>query len=132
MKESCKPRFYVCPICGNFIEVIYSNGGTLTCCGREMQEVIPGSDEMAFEKHLPVVEIDNCKVNVNVGSTPHPMEEDHHILWIELVTDKGCQRKFLHPGDKPCTTFKICKHEKVLWVYEYCNLHGLWMTTVKK
>jgi len=32
-------EIYVCNICGNKVEVIESGGGTLVCCGREMEIV---------------------------------------------------------------------------------------------
>ncbi|MGL5346438.1 MAG: desulfoferrodoxin family protein, partial [Peptostreptococcaceae bacterium] len=36
------------------------------------------------------------------------------------------QRKSLNIGENPIVDFKICEDEKVVEVYAYCNLHGLW------
>jgi desulfoferrodoxin-like iron-binding protein len=30
---------FVCSVCGNEIEVTKAGGGTITCCGQDMQEV---------------------------------------------------------------------------------------------
>lgn len=54
------------------------------------------------------------------------MTAEHWIEWVSLKTDKGIQRKYLKPGEKPSVDFKILEDEKVEEVYAYCNLHGLW------
>ncbi len=30
---------YQCPTCGNIVEVVEAGGGTLVCCGQDMQKV---------------------------------------------------------------------------------------------
>jgi superoxide reductase len=75
---------------------------------------------------VPVYEIKGNTVEVTVGSTEHPMLEEHFIQWIALKTDKGNQRKALKPGEAPKAEFALLDGEKVEAVYEYCNLHGLW------
>lgn len=122
-----KPVFYVCPICGNMVEMIFESGQPLICCGQEMKEVEAGSTDASKEKHVPVYECSDHKVKVKVGSAPHPMEAEHHISWVELVTDYGIQRKPVYPKAEPTVCFAIGKNETVKAVYAYCNLHGLWM-----
>jgi len=61
---------------------------------------------------------------VTVGSTLHPMTEEHYIQWIELLADDTAYRQFLNPGDAPEAVFKI-EAENVS-AREHCNLHGLW------
>ena len=34
-----------------------------------MEEIVPSSTDAAVEKHVPVVEVDGCKVKVKVGET---------------------------------------------------------------
>lgn len=46
--------------------------------------------------------------------------------------DRACNRDRLpdemaEPGMKPEAVFKLVSGEKVVTVYKYCNLHGLWM-----
>ena len=65
-------------------------------------------------------------VKVTVGSTLHPMAEEHFIQWIALETEQGNQRKTLKPGQEPTVTFALTPGDKVVAAYEYCNLHGLW------
>lgn len=122
-----EPKFYRCSICGNLVGVVYSGGGTLTCCGKEMEELTANTVDAAVEKHVPVFEQNGSKVTVKVGSVEHPMLEEHHIAWIYLNTTKGGQRKNLEVGKAPVAEFALAQGEELISVYEYCNLHGLWM-----
>lgn len=119
-------KFYICEHCGNIIAMVKSTGVPVMCCGQKMKELIPGTTEAAAEKHIPVYEIKDGKVYVNVGSVPHPMTEEHYIEWVSLQTNRGNQRKLLKPTDEPKVCFSICDGEEVEAVYAYCNLHSLW------
>ena len=120
-------KFYVCPHCRNIAEMVYDTDIALYCCGDKMNEMIPNTVEASQEKHLPDVKVSGNIVEVNVGSVDHPMEQVHWIEWVQLVTDRGSQRKFLKPGGAPAVRF-LLDDEKPLAVYAYCNLHGLWKT----
>ena len=122
-------KFYLCNRCKNIATKVVDSGVPLVCCGEEMQELVVNTVDAAQEKHVPVVEVHEDYVEVTVGSTLHPMEEKHYIMFIYLVTDKGGQIKMLKPGQEPKVTFPI-KGEKAVAAYEYCNLHGLWMADV--
>ena len=124
MKNS---KFYVCPHCGNLVEMVNDAGVKPVCCGQPMNELVPNTVEASGEKHKPDVKVENGVVNVNVGSVNHPMEEVHWIEWVQLNTDKGSQRKFLKPGEAPNVSF-LLGEDKPLAVYAYCNIHGLWLT----
>ena len=126
MKEQ---RFLICKHCGNIVAVVEDAGVDVICCGEKMQELVPNTVDAATEKHVPVVTIDGCKVTVQVGEVPHPMLEEHYIQWIFVKTEKGGQRKLLTPGSEPKAEFCLVD-DKILEVYEYCNLHGLWKTTM--
>lgn len=119
-------KFYLCKHCGNLVGMIHSSGAPMTCCGDEMTLLEANTVDASQEKHIPVVTIDGNKVNVNIGSVDHPMLDTHYIQWVYLHTDKGGQRKNLNPGEAPKVSFCISDDEKVIAVYEYCNLHGLW------
>lgn len=121
-----KLEVYKCGICGNIVEVLHEGKGQLVCCGQPMKLLEEKTEEQGKEKHLPVIEKTDRGVSVRVGSIPHPMEEKHHIEWIEVVADTEVMRKFLKPGDKPEAEFEI-EAEK-MHVMEYCNIHGLWVT----
>ena len=117
-------KFYICPHCGNIVEMIHDAGVNPVCCGQKMDELVPGAVEASHEKHIPAVDVDGGILAVRVGSVEHPMAEEHWIEWVELVSDKGIQRKYLNPGEAPKVRF-LLNGEKPLAVYAYCNLHGL-------
>ena len=83
--------------------------------------------DVGAEKHVPFLRTIGSMVHVNVGSTPHPMEEDHYIEWIELWTNFDTYRKHLKPGEAPQAIFELSTNEYVMDVYAYCNVHGLWL-----
>lgn len=121
-------KFFKCRHCGNVVEKVVDSGINVVCCGEEMQELIPNTVEASGEKHMPVVtHMGDGKIKVEVGSVPHPMTEEHHIVFIYVETERGGIRVNLK--DKPETVVCACG-EKVVAVYEYCNLHGLWKTTI--
>ena len=66
---------------------------------------------------------------MNVGSVDHPMIPEHYIEWTCVQTESGGQRKATKPGDEPNVTFCL-GDDNAIAVYDYCNLHGLWMTEV--
>lgn len=119
------------------IEKIEDGGNTPYCCGRPMQELSPASTDGAMEKHVPVFTINEMlcggilirEVFVKVGKEPHPATLIHHIKWIELETSNGIFRKMLDSEEAPIAKFYIPSDIKVLSVYVYCNLHGLWVAT---
>ena len=120
-------QIYRCDVCGNIVELLHTGIGTLVCCGQPMELKEEKREEEGNEKHLPVVESIENGIKVSVGSVAHPMEDKHHIEWIEMITKKNrkAYRELLNPGDKPEAVFPVEKDE-VLFVREYCNIHGLW------
>lgn len=88
------------------------------------------SVDAAKEKHVPVVSVEGDTVNVTVGSVKHPMTPEHLITHVILETTKGYQVKALSHECEPVVTFKLCGCEKPVAVYEYCNLHGLWVANI--
>ncbi len=122
-------KFYVCSHCGNLAKKVIDKGVPLFCCGEKMEELVPGTVDASQEKHLPVVKVDGDSVTVEVGSVEHPMMEEHFIQFVYIETENGGQKKVLKPGEKPVVTFCL-QGDKLVAAYEYCNLHGLWKTTV--
>ena len=120
-------KFYYCKHCKNIITFVKEVNPNIVCCNEKMVELVPGSVDAAHEKHIPVVDINENKVTVCIGSVEHPMQVEHYIEWIILETTKGVYRKNLNPGERPEATFVLKEGEKVVSTYEYCNLHGLWV-----
>lgn len=121
-------KFYVCEKCGNIIEFVKDKGIPVMCCGSKMQELVPGTSDGATEKHVPSVKAEGNRVLVQIGSVEHPMTEEHHIEWILVETEKGCQKVNLKAGDAPKAEFLLSEDDSFVAAYEYCNLHGLWRT----
>ena len=118
---------YKCSVCGNIVTVLHAGVGQLVCCGKPMELLQERTEDLGSEKHVPVIEKAERGVKVKVGSVPHPMEESHHIEWIEVVLDGKVCRKFLKPGEAPEAFFEA-KAGKVE-AREYCNVHGLWKSS---
>lgn len=123
-------KYYICEKCGNLVEVVNASGVPMVCCGQKMTYLEPGTVEASREKHIPVVNVNDRVVRVDVGSVEHPMTEAHSILWITLETDRGNYRKNLNPTDAPVAEFLLADGETPVAVFAYCNLHGLWKADV--
>ena len=121
-------KFYRCKHCGKIVALVKEVKVPTICCGEAMQELIPNTEDGAYEKHIPVVELNGNIVTVKVGEVTHPMLDVHYIEWIMIQTKFGNQRKVLKPGDEPVARFALLEGEKVIRALEYCNLHGLYST----
>ncbi|MDR1777677.1 MAG: desulfoferrodoxin [Desulfovibrio sp.] len=119
---------YKCELCCNIVEVLHCGSGDIVCCGQNMTFVEAGAVDAAREKHVPVIEKTANGFKVSVGSVTHPMEEKHHIEWIELLAGNKCYRQMLEPGEAPEAVF--CLEASSVTARAYCNLHGLWKATL--
>ncbi len=119
-----KLEVYKCELCGNIVEVLHGGKGELVCCGQAMKLMKENTVDAAKEKHVPVIEKTADGIKVKVGSVAHPMEEKHHIEWVELLADGKAYRQFLKPGEAPEAVFKVSAAS--VTARELCNLHGVW------
>jgi len=115
--------FYICPICGNVIYVMNGDIKRVRCCGKEMLELSANSEDASVEKHVPYCSVNDKVVEVRIGETIHPMEEEHYIMWIAMVSGEYVTIKHLSYSDSPEAIFEY-KEDAV--IYAYCNKHGLW------
>ena len=115
---------YKCDVCGNIVAVVHEGPGELVCCGEPMKLMDEQTADSSTEKHVPIIEKGEHGYKVTVGSTLHPMKDEHFIEWIELIADGVSYRTFLKPGDEPVAEF--CVKASKLSAREYCNIHGLW------
>lgn len=120
-----KLDLYKCNHCGNVALLLTNAGVPLICCHEEMKPIEPNTTDAAQEKHLPVITREGGIVRVSVGSTLHPMTEEHSIQWIAVVQGKNLLVKWLEPTEEPVAEFSV-KAGQEITVYEYCNLHGVW------
>ena len=123
-----KMEIFKCSLCGNIVEGVHEGQGELICCGKPMTNMVEQTADFKNEKHVPVIEKTASGIKVTVGSTLHPMEDDHYIEWIEVINGDYINRKYLKPGDKPEAEFNIEFSDKLI-AREYCNKHGLWKTS---
>ena len=119
-------KFYKCKVCGKIIAMVNEKPVPTICCGAPMVELVPNTEDGAYEKHIPVYIEEGNVVHVSVGEVLHPMLDNHYIEWIAVQTNFGNKRKILKPGDEPKADFALLPGEKVEMVVEHCNLHGLY------
>ena len=117
-------QVYKCELCGNIVEVLHGGVGELVCCGQPMTLLTENTVDASKEKHVPVIEKVSGGYKVKVGAVAHPMEEKHHIEWIELIAGDKAYRQFLKVGDAPEAFFAVDAAQ--VSAREFCNLHGLW------
>ena len=124
-----KQKFFRCAHCGNMVGLIDNNGAPMICCGEKMAELVPNTAEASTEKHIPSVTVSGDRIDVQIGSAPHPMEDAHHITFVYVETTRGGQRKTLNANEAPSLAFTLTD-DKPVAVFAYCNLHGLWKADV--
>lgn len=122
-------KFLICPKCKNMIHSFCEDDKEIICCGEKMKELVPNTVEANVEKHVPVVNIEGNKLSVQVGVTPHPQTEEHYISWIYVRCGANTQGKQLTYKDEPVAEFYGDWKGKVE-VQAYCNLHGIWLSTL--
>lgn len=123
-------KFYQCKLCGKIIELLTEPHPDTICCAKPMERLVANTTDAAKEKHVPAVTRDGNKIHVEVGTTLHPMTDEHSIEWVILQTNKAVYRAQLTPSNKPVADFTINEGEEPAYVYAYCNLHGLWKTVL--
>ncbi len=121
-------KFFKCKHCGNIITKVKDMGVPVMCCGDQMEELIANTVDAATEKHVPIVEVNDNKIIINVGEVNHPMEDAHFIEFIVIETENGICIRNLKSTEEPKVDSYI--NSKVLNVYAYCNLHGLWKASI--
>lgn len=126
MKENTK--FYKCPECGGIVTLIDGEIEKIKCCGKQMEEITANTTDAAVEKHVPVYEKVEDEIVVKVGEVEHPMEKEHYIMWIALVTENKTIHVRLYPEQSTQTRLPYIPGASL---YAYCNKHGLWKTTIK-
>lgn len=115
---------YKCNVCGNMAEILHDGVGEFVCCGQPMDLLQEKKGGEGQEKHKPVIERLSNGVIVRVGEIIHPMNSDHYIEWIEVLTEHRVYRKHLEPGMYPEAEFFL--EAEHIQARAYCNVHGLW------
>jgi superoxide reductase len=78
------------------------------------------------KKHIPVVEKAEV-VKAKMGEITHPMEPNHHIVWVDFyLNDKWMSRAHLTPDCNPEACVSLKTQGKIS-VIAFCNQHGKWI-----
>lgn len=123
-------KFYRCRLCGKIIEVINDTPSALECCNTQMDLLKVNSVDASNEKHVPFVTLIDGVAEVQIGEMLHPASAEHHIEFIVAETNRRKITLFhLDPLEEPRRKICLCQKcdEKLVAVYSYCNLHGLWL-----
>ena len=91
-------KLYRCAHCGNIAFKLVDKGVPLMCCGQKMEELVPNTTDGALEKHVPQITREGNHVTIQVGSTIHPMLEEHYIQLIAAVYYFDLERKRVQNG----------------------------------
>jgi len=120
-----------CPVCWSAKDQFIQNDKIF----RESEEKSPEASvkhipSMIIEKKCGLIPEEACiDVHVRVGKTLHPMEEKHHIKFIDCYVDKKfAGRAFLNPEFlNPAAAFHLKVQTGEITIVENCNIHGYWL-----
>ena len=117
-----------CKNCEELYDVFWhgkcGKGECHECACAGMEEAKIQTADWKYEKHVPVIERTDDGIKVIIGSTPHPMQDEHYITMIQVKIENKLYRQYLKPGDKPQAFFPISG--ETVKAIEHCNIHGLW------
>ena len=117
-------EIYKCSDCDCIVETLFDGKDKLHCSGKPMElQVEKTKEDGLAEKHKPVIEKQADGAIIKIGASPHAMEPEHYIEWVEVIEDKKLCRHSLQPGEKPEVRSYQKDHS---YVRAYCNIHGLW------
>jgi superoxide reductase len=118
-----------CPVCHAPKDKFISNDTLFTDAQAGPADLSPS--------HAPVISVAATSTLINekptkdiavrIGKHLHPMEEAHHIQWIDCyVDDRYISRFLLTPGADPAVNFYPKISGSKIRIVEHCNLHGHW------
>ncbi len=114
-----KMHFYICPNCQNLLTAMTATG--ISCCGKKLKPLQPAK---ASENEQLIVE----KVeNDFYITTNHPMEREHYIPFVALLSGDSIMLKKLYPEWGLQVRIPVFAHGRLLW---YCTKHGLFYQEV--
>lgn len=115
-----KTQFYVCPVCGNIITAMAD--ANITCCGKKLTALpLQKADETQY---LGIEKIEN----EYFVSSDHPMERQHYISFVALLSADGVILRKLYPQwDLQCR-LPFVRRARLVW---YCTQHGLFYQEIK-
>lgn len=143
-KTVMAPDIYVCSVCGHvefgsapeFCPVCHAAKEKFAENNKVFEEAIANykdagishTPDLMVKKHSSFIsETPTYEVQVRIGKKMHPMEEAHHIRWIDCyVDDKYIARMFLTLGSSPAAGFYTKASGSKIRIVEVCTVHGFW------
>lgn len=123
-------KFYECSTCHNIFYVVDDSGVIPVCCNQPMNHLCCSNTMLNEHEISYTTETMNDiqKVCVHIGKDkPHPMSNEHYIMWVVIKTDKGAKfHMFSKESEHSCATFYLSSDEKIRSIALYCNIHGLY------
>ena len=118
-------NFIKCENCGSILSMFVKGEGEV--CSPDLLKIPVQTEGEKSPKHKPVFEMDGDNINVKVGETAHPMDDDHFIQFVVVEAGSELYAKCFKPGEVAEATFTIGADKVAdVVVYAFCNLHGLW------
>jgi superoxide reductase len=143
-KQKGAVSIFVCSVCGHVefgaapasCPVCHSSQDQFKRNDSVFKEAAAQSAELPV-KHIPEIsvtrssklinEVPTKDVSVRIGKSLHPMEEAHHIQWIDCYVDnRYISRTLLTPGSHPAVSYYPAINGAKIRIVEHCNLHGHW------
>lgn len=119
---------FKCGTCKKVVQVLVEGKGELVCCGKSMNLLSTNTEENVKEEyHLPVIFNSNDAEYIQVGKELHPNSEEHHIEFIQIISECG-KKIFTHiigPSFEPKIKIEFENFGNYS-MKELCNIHGLW------
>ncbi len=121
------PEF--CPVCHASKDNFKQNDALFTEAEAKLKDGgLSHNPEIIVKKQSDLIKEQPChQVEVRIGKKLHPMEEAHHIRFLDCyVDDKHVTRVMLTIGVQPASSFLLKAAGKKVRIVELCNLHGHW------
>ncbi|MDO4851251.1 MAG: helix-turn-helix domain-containing protein [Actinomycetota bacterium] len=114
-----RSRFYVCPVCGNFIHAM--GEAHVSCHGIALP---PQTPETADCAHALCATCEGDEIYVEMN---HDMSKQHHIAFLAAVSPDCVQIVRLYPEGPAEAHFR---RSSVCDLYAYCNKDGLFAVSL--
>ncbi len=135
-------NIFICKVCG-YVEFNSAPEACPVCSAKTFEQnnnIFIDSAEKSKEaavKHIPAIQVvkkcglipeETCTdILVRIGETLHPMEEKHHIMYIDCYIDaKYASRIMLTALTWASVVFHIKASGSKVTIVERCNVHGFW------
>jgi desulfoferrodoxin-like iron-binding protein len=148
-KPAIMPNIFVCSICGHvefgsapeFCPICHAPKEKFTQEDNVFGEALANykdagishTPEIMVKKHPSLIsEPPTYEIEVRIGKKMHPMEDAHHIRWIDCyVDDKFFARMMLTLGSFPAAAFYTKAAGSNVRAVEVCTVHGHWQAESK-